>query len=716
MRRIGGRDIVAAILIALVAGAVFTSPPLQTLQGLSLDILTALRWKLVGDRRDPADSPVVVVAIDGETYDTPPFKGSPTQTWTREIGRVLTGITDGGAKVIGFDVIFPSSIEQSEIPFGEVPLGARMRGFDRDYLIALRQLSDGDKLVLGEILSNDHPERPYRAQQLAVRTNIRALNVHTDADDVIRRMPLSFSIDGKPAPAMAVELAARALGGKPAIAPSGATELSGYSVPSAVPNTLTLNFRGMGRDVPTYSFADLRACVEKGDRDFFRHAFNGKVVLLGTALNFEDRKLTSMRLAGGYDGAPAARCALPAPASTAQKARSDIAGVFVHATVVRNLIERDAVTELGFPMRTVLAIVFAAIIACAASMLAPGGAMIAWLGLTAAYTAVAVAAFVHALALPPTEPALASLAALAMMIGYRFVLADRDERFLRQSFAFYLAPEVINTMVASGKMPALGGEMRNVTMFFSDLSGFSSIAETMTPGELVTLMNEYLSAMTDIIESHGGYVDKYIGDSIVAMFGAPADDPAHARNAVHAALKCHEKLAELNVSNPAFAGHGLSHRIGLNSGEAVVGNIGSRRRFNYTVMSDTVNVASRLEGANKYYGTAIMASETTMAQTGDTFAWRELDAIRVLGRGEAIQVFEPLADKGAEGAEQTKVATAYAEGLACWRAREFSKAAEAFDGVAKIDPASALFAKRAKALAANPPSPEWTPVNTLEGK
>ncbi|MCS3932694.1 adenylate cyclase [Bradyrhizobium elkanii] len=716
MRRIGGRDIVAAILIALVAGAVFTSPPLQTLQGLSLDILTALRWELVGDRRDPADSPVVVVAIDGETYDTPPFKGSPTQTWTREIGRVLTGITDGGAKVIGFDVIFPSSIEQSEIPFGEAPLGARMRGFDRDYLIALRQLSDGDKLVLGEILSNDHPERPYRAQQLAVRTNIRALNVHTDADDVIRRMPLSFSIDGKPAPAMAVELAARALGGKPAIAPSGATELSGYSVPSAVPNTLTLNFRGMGRDVPTYSFADLRACVEKGDRDFFRHAFDGKVVLLGTALNFEDRKLTSMRLAGGYDGAPATRCALPAPASTAQKARSDIAGVFVHATVVRNLIERDAVTELGFPMRTVLTIVFAAIIACAASMLAPGGAMIAWLGLTAAYTAVSITAFVHALALPLTEPALAGLAALAMMIGYRFVLADRDERFLRQSFAFYLAPEVINTMVASGKMPALGGEMRNVTMFFSDLSGFSSIAETMTPGELVTLMNEYLSAMTDIIESHGGYVDKYIGDSIVAMFGAPADDPAHARNAVHAALKCHEKLAELNASNPAFAGHGLSHRIGLNSGEAVVGNIGSRRRFNYTVMSDTVNVASRLEGANKYYGTAIMASETTMAQTGDTFAWRELDAIRVLGRGEAIQVFEPLADKGAESAEQTKVATAYAEGLACWRAREFAKAAEAFDGVAKIDPASTLFAKRTKALAANPPSPEWTPVNTLEGK
>ncbi|WP_025031940.1 adenylate/guanylate cyclase domain-containing protein [Bradyrhizobium sp. DOA9] len=716
MRRIGGRDIVAAILIAILAGAIFTAPPLQTLQGLSLDILTALRGKIDGDRRDPATSPVVVVAIDGETYETPPFKGSPTQTWTREIGRVLGSISDGGAKVIGFDVIFKNSIEQSEIPFGDAPFGARLRGFDRDYLIALRQISDAGKLVLGEILSNDHPEVPYRAQQLAVRNNVRALNVHTDADDVIRRMPLSFSIDGKPVPTMAVELAARALGAKFEIVPSGAAELSGYAIPSTVPNTLTLNFRGLGRDVPTFSFADLRACVEKGDRDFFRRAFDGKVVLLGTILNFEDRKLTSMRLSGGYDGTPSARCATPAPASTAQRKRSDVAGVFVHAAAVRNLIEHDAVTELGTPARTLLTIAFAAIIACAAGALAPSGALIAWLGLTIVYAVVAVGAFVHALALPLTEPALASLAALAIMIGYRFVLADRDERFLRKSFALYLAPEVIETMVASGKMPALGGELRNVTMFFSDLSGFSSIAETMTPGELVTLMNEYLSAMTDIIESHGGYVDKYIGDSIVAMFGAPADDPAHARNAVRAALNCHEKLAELNAGHPAFAGHGLSHRIGLNSGEAVVGNIGSRRRFNYTVMSDTVNVASRLEGANKYYGTAIMASETTMAQTGDSFAWRELDAIRVQGRGEPIRVFEPLAETGAESAEQAKVAAAYAEGLACWRAREFAKAAEAFGGVANIDPASARFAKRATVLTENPPPPDWTPVNTLEGK
>lgn len=716
MRRIGRRDIVAAILIALVTGAAFTSPPFERLQGLSLDILTTLRWKLIGDRRDSATSPVVVVAIDGETYDTPPFKGSPTQTWTREIGRVLGSITEGGAKVIGFDVIFPSSIEQSEIPFGDASFGSRVKGFDRDYLIALRKLSDSGKLVLGEILSNDHPDRPDHAQQLAVKNNIRALNVHTDPDDVIRRMPLSFSIAGQRVPAMAVELASRALGAQPETGPAGATNLSGYAIPSAVPNALTLNFRGMGRDVPAYSFADLRACVEKGDIDFFRRAFDGKIVLLGSILNSDDRKLTSMHLSGGYDGIPMQRCALPAPASTAQQARSAVAGVFVHATAVRNLLEHDAIAEFGFPLRAILTIVFAAIIAAAACLLAPTGAAITWLGLTVAYAAVAVSTFAHTIALPLTEPVLAGLTALAMMIGYRFVIADREERFLRKSFAFYLAPEVIDGMVASGKMPVLGGEMRDITMFFSDLSGFSSIAEKMTPSELVALMNDYLSAMTDIIESHGGYVDKYIGDSIVAMFGAPADDPDHARNAVAAALQCRDRLEELNESHPAFRGRGLAHRIGLNSGEAVVGNIGSRRRFNYTVMSDTVNLASRLEGANKYFGTVIMASEMTVNKSRSAYTWRELDMVRVQGRDEPIRAYEPLAEKNQETQEHGIRAATYAMGLACWRARDFAKAAELFESAAGDDPPCEYFARRARTLAAHPPPADWTPVNTLEGK
>ena len=716
--RITRKNVVAAFLISVVAGILFASPPFARLQGLSLDALTTLRWEIFGDRRYPASSPVVVVAIDEETYRTPPLQGSPTLTWTREIGRVLTAIVDGGARVVGFDVIFPTSIEQSEILFGEEPIGVRMRGFDRDFLRALATAAPTGKLVLGEIQSKDDPVRPAPGQRVAVRqqSNIRALNVYTDTDEVIRRLSLTFQIDGKPVPSMAVELASRALDAKPEFDPAGAMTLAGYRVPSAVRNTMTLNFRGGGRDFPTHSFADLRSCVEKGDREYFRREFEGKVVIFGTSLDFEDRKLTAMRLSSGLEGAAAPRCALPAAVRAGHVARNTMAGVFVHATAVRNLMQRDAAVELPFPLRAAVATAVAFVAAIAACVVAPLVAVFIFLAVILAYTGVAIGLFVHSLAIPVIEPAAAGVAALATTVGYRFVIADRDERFLRKSFALYLAPQVIETMLASEKMPALGGEMRNVTVFFSDIAGFSSFSERMKPAALVALMNEYLSAMTDIIERHGGYVDKYIGDSIVAVFGAPAADLDHARSAVHAALECRDRLEELNRDNSCFQGERLAHRIGLNSGEALVGNIGSRRRFNYTVMSDAVNVASRLEGANKYFKTSIMASEMTVALTGTTFFWRELDAIRVKGRADPVKIYEPVAEAGQQTPEQSRVAAAYAEGLACWRARQFESARQCFDRVAEVDPPSVLFSARAREFADNPPPREWVPVNILEGK
>ena len=290
----------------------------------------------------------------------------------------------------------------------------------------------------------------------------------------------------------------------------------------------------------------------------------------------------------------------------------------------------------------------------------------------------AVVAFKYGTVIPIVEPFLAGLGALVLTIGYRFIVADKNRRLLQKSFGLYLAPDVINRMLSSNKLPELGGETREVTVFFSDIEGFSKIAEQITPDSLTALMNEYLSAMTDIIESHGGYVDKYIGDFIVAVFGAPADDPNHAANAARAALDCCAKLAELNRDSAAFQEHPLAQRIGINSGDAVVGNLGSRRRFNYSVMGDAVNLASRLEGANKFYGTTIIASETTVQLAGDAFAWRELDAIRVKGRTQALKIYELLALSSELTEAQQKSASDYAEGLAHWRAREFSAAAASF--------------------------------------
>jgi len=213
------RDVIAAAVIALLAGVAVALPASDVLRGLSIDALTALRWRAFGQQSDPNSSPVVVVALDEESFHTPPFEGTPTIAWTREVGRVLTAIIDGGAKVVGFDVVFATSIEQSAIPVGEETLGARLRGFDRDFLRALALAARDGKVVLGEIQHREDPILPAAGQRVAVgqQRNIRALNVYDDADEVVRRIPLSFMVDGVRVPSMAVELAARALGSPPRI-------------------------------------------------------------------------------------------------------------------------------------------------------------------------------------------------------------------------------------------------------------------------------------------------------------------------------------------------------------------------------------------------------------------------------------------------------------------------------------------------------------------
>ena len=707
--------VVAAI--ALVCAAASVSPAARPIRGLSLDILTALRWEVFGRSHDPAASPAVVVAIDEESLRTAPFKGAPMLTWTGEIGRVLSATLEGGAKVAGFDILIPTSLELSEIPFGEGTLGDKVRGFDRDFLRALAGAATNGKVVLGELLHGNQPVRPSPGQLIAVRhQHIRPLNVHSDSDDIVRRLPLSFPVNGAKVPSMAVELAARALGAVPEFDDRGRLTLAGYQVPGRVPNTMTLNFEGGADDIPTFSFADLRACAVKNDKEYFRRWFSGKVVIFGTVLAIEDRRFTSKRFATGIEGARIQRCTADSTPITADRRTSMIAGVYIHATAVNNLIAHNAMSEPGPLPRFLISALFAALAATAAWRLIPLNAALTWIGMVAAGIAGAMIAFNHALALPIAEPFLASLFALAATIGFRFVVADKDRRLLQKSFALYLAPHVINRMLSSNKLPELGGETRNVTVFFSDIEGFSLIAEKMSPDNLMELMNEYLSAMTDVIERHGGYVDKYIGDSIVAVFGAPADDPDHAANAARAALDCCTQLAELNASSAAFQEFKLAQRIGINSGEALVGNFGSRRRFNYSVMSDAVNLASRLEGANKFYGTTVIASETTVALTGEAFAWRELDAIRVKGRTQALKIYQLLAlSAGLTSSQETSIAN-YADGLAQWRAREFDRAAQYFSRSADIDRAAALFATLDREVDLNPPGEDWDPIRTLQEK
>jgi CHASE2 domain-containing sensor protein len=402
----------AAFLIALLVSLLVASPALDTLRGLSIDILTALRWRIFGNAHAPESSPVVVVAVDEETFRTPPFEGTPTVTWTREIGQVLTAIIDGGAKVVGFDIVFPTSIEQSAVPFGEQTLGERVRGFDRDYLRALALAARAGKVVLGQVQHQDHPLLPSPAQRVAVGfgRNIRPLNVHTDSDDVIRRLPMTFEVDGEAAPSMVAELARRALALMP--------DVLVPQLPAEPTDLLALNFQGGADDIPTYSLADLHACVSKDDKEFFKRQFSGKVVLIGTLLDVEDRKITSKRFATAPEGARAERCVLPIPVASQKFARDSIGGVYIHATAVNNLLRNEGLTEFGRGGAAVAAFALAALAAAAALALGPILAACATAALGTIWIAGATLAFRHALTLPLIEPILASLAALGATIGY----------------------------------------------------------------------------------------------------------------------------------------------------------------------------------------------------------------------------------------------------------------------------------------------------------
>ena len=702
-----------AAAITLVVSACVDVGLSSYLTGLSIDLLYWLRDRIAPVSLDLTTSPTAVVAIDEETYRTPPFINLPTVLWTREIGTVLNALVAADAKVVGFDEIFPASIE-TYVP-----------GFDRDFLVALHNAAAQDKIVLGEVQHQKWPIHPFPSQAFAVGgvKNIRAVNLESDSDRVIRRVPLTFQrveADNttRSEPSMPLELAARAEGARPREDADGSWRLGDYRIPGSRRDSILLNFAS-GISIPTYSFADMQACAARGDADFFRKHFAGKVVFLGAILDIEDRKLTSLRFVTRPDEASnGPRCVHPPMNELFRKdlSRDTIPGVLVLATAVNNLVRGNVLREIDrfSTMGFVLLLAFCA--AAGTMLLRPLVAGAALFVETLAWTAIAVVAFRDGLVLPLVAPPLAAVLSTALLLGYQFAVTDRDKRLVRNSFKLYLAPAIVDRMLDSDRLPELGGEMRKITVLFSDLAGFSTMSEHVSPHELVELMNEYLTAMTDIIESEGGFVDKYIGDAILAVFGAPLEDANHELHAVRAAMRCRERLTELNGDPIIFRGKQLKARIGLGTGEMLVGNIGSRRRFNYTVMGDTVNLTARLESANKTYGTAILAAEATRNGVGDGITWREIDRVRVVGREQPESIFEPIALNGSVSPADEELNSVFSTALDEYRSRRFETAARLFEALAPRDSASRVFAARARRWQANPPAEPWDAVTNLETK
>ena len=338
---------------------------------------------------------------------------------------------------------------------------------------------------------------------------------------------------------------------------------------------------------------------------------------------------------------------------------------------------------------------------------------------------------------PVVAPVGSAVSTALVGLVIQLVLEEKAKSRIKGMFGTYVAPELVEQMIESGEDPQLGGRELEITAFFSDVESFSSFSEILTPTQLVELMNEYLGAMTEILHSGKGTLDKYIGDAVVAMFGAPVPLPDHASRACRVSLLMHQRVVELRnrwAASPEVwpeRVHRMRVRIGLNSGLAVVGNMGSETRFNYTMMGDTVNLAARSESGAKSYGVFTMVSGETKAaaeaQSPD-FVFRYLDRIVVKGRSQPVDMYE-LVDFRDRLSEQDRECLAlYETGVKHYLARRWDEAEESFSRSATLerfqpgrdagvkDNPSTVMIERAEEMRANPPPDDWTGVYVMKSK
>jgi len=305
------------------------------------------------------------------------------------------------------------------------------------------------------------------------------------------------------------------------------------------------------------------------------------------------------------------------------------------------------------------------------------------------------------------------------IISIKFMKEESQKRFIKSAFSYYLSPSVIDEIIEEPESLKLGGEDREITIFFSDVRSFSTISEKFSPQELVVRLNEYFTEMTDIILGYGGTVDKFIGDAIMAFYGAPIIMRDHPLKAVLAAVDMKKRLRELQEKWRKAGMEEFHARIGIHSGKATVGNMGSRSRMDYTIMGDAVNLASRLEGANKYYGTSAMLSGSTYEGAREHIDVRHLDVIRVVGKTEPVSIYELLGKRGALPDKIYAMLEKYDRGREHFINRDWKEARQLFRQGIKVVPDDGpclKYIERCEGYIKNPPKKSWDGVYVLKGK
>lgn len=399
-----------------------------------------------------------------------------------------------------------------------------------------------------------------------------------------------------------------------------------------------------------------------------------------------------------------------------------MAGVEVHATIVDALLRGRFVAD-PFGALVPIVLLSLGVALFAAIVLFRAGPLLALVLL--ASTALLLAAAGYGLLagarmrVPVLTPVVALAGVYAAGASYRFALVSRERRLIKRAFQHYVAPAIVEIMLRDPARLRLGGEQYEVTVLFSDIEGFTALAETLTPGDLQRRLSGYFKEMLEQVLAERGTLDKLIGDAIMAYFGCPVADPDHAAQACRAALAMQRRMIDLNRAWGAQGLRGLRTRIGINTGPVIAGNMGTDTIFNFTVLGDCVNLASRLEGVNKEYGSLTIVSEDTWSRVRAEFEARELDWIRVKGKQQPVAIYELAARRGELDTGRRAAFERFAAGLTRYREGCWPAARAAFAAALDLDPADApsrVFLSRCDHYAAHPPVEPWDGVHTMHTK
>lgn len=669
---------------------------------------------LYGHNPHREDNSVVMVAIDQNSL-TYFQKQGQSWPWPREFYAVMVRyLHKAGAKVIAFDVEF------SQPDFDRLSVDAATS--DSAFACALKESGCA---VLATYLSSDvHTEGEnevfskhflpainasnlntpaYRSAQAPIpifqdgAAKLGVVNFQSDRDGIARRVPLICKLGDKYLPYFGLSCFILSKG-------IGNIDSLLKTLPTASDGNFLLYWYGKGGPNGAFKYYPAGAVIasaiqlERGESpDIPPSEFQDKHIIIGASaaglLDFKPTPFTPLE---------------PYP------------GMEIHATMLANLLNGHFLHELPEEGSWLLALCLAVAAGTGFFLLNRVSVSVVFaVLLVLTYLASVYVAFMQARWwIPAAFPILSFLLTFALAAVVSYATEGREKRELRRAFNRYLSPRVIDEILANPDEVELGGKEIEATVFFSDIEGFTSISETLTPKELVMFLNEYFTLASRIILEHGAMVDKYIGDAIMAIFGAPIPKDLHAASACLTALEIHRQLKAFYEKKSADLPH-FQTRIGLNTGKMVIGNIGSEMHMDYTVIGDAVNLASRLEGANKEYGTNIIISESTYQQAKDFIEVRELDYLRVKGKAIPIRIYELLSEKGGLSSQEQEKVECFAEALALYRKQDWVGAIRRFEAVLQLSPndgPAKTYIRRCQMLAHETLPENWDGVYVMKTK